>query len=363
MTNLSAMKLTPALAFLVLASAGSAELLFYEPFAYPRGEDQLAASGAWRIDERALTSSWADIAPGSLGYTDAQGNTLRTRGEHVVLDAYEEATGTSNLRALDFSTVTSNTLWFSVLGQQIAGSNGRFFNLSFLGPDNMVQPSDSGTAKDEMFAIGLPSNQLPEYRWRVVDKALRTGWNSAISSADSRTLAFAVVKVELNVAAAAATPEVFDLERYTLWINPPLDVEPDPAQGLSFVSTSTDAPDWPTVSDIRLGAGHIANGFDPAGAIFDEIRIATTWAEVMPHYLPEATITALERLGDGRMRVVWVPQVGRTDRVQWSADGGEWITFPDSARTGQLLQTSTEFTAPAFAPDAAAIFFRLSRDP
>jgi hypothetical protein len=334
----------------------SAAVHYYEPFSYPEGENALPGHGGYfAFVSGATTFASGDIAEGNLQYTDALGNTLRSLGNHAVIDTAEEGRRVDNRVGLNLSQVTGNVLWFSLVGRQIAGTGARFFNAGFYVPDNTVEPPDAGTALDEAFSIGMPSGQYPEQRWRVSSRATgTTGWSSAISGTSTLEPAFLVVRVELNF-------EGSDLERYTIWVNPILNTAPLEDNGFSVTSSYSDFAAWTDLSYLRLAAGESTAGNPASSWILDEIRIADTWQEVMP-YDPPFRITSIEPISAaGGCRLKWTASPGRLDVVEWSTDLVAWQPYPQSASLGTALTEFHTWNAPPPPPGAAAFYLRVNR--
>ncbi|MDB6071997.1 MAG: hypothetical protein JWL81_3168, partial [Verrucomicrobiales bacterium] len=320
---LNSLKLT----LLVLGAASArGELLYYEGFNYPVAEDGLKYQGGFAANPDPASGVDADIAPGSLRYMDASGNVLPASGNHALVDAHEERATVSNIAPVfrpPAPQPAGNVIWISLLGQQVAGSTVRFFNFSLRAPDDTLQPPDGDTNMDEIVAIGMPSGAAAQ-RWHVWDRS--TGgnlWTPAITQTPSTTLSLALARVELNAVNG-------DLERYTLWMNPPLGKAPDEAEGIAMVSQQSDFAAWSDLEQIRLAAGQ--NPAASTGWTVDEIRIADSWQEALPWQSLTATVETAPQPA-GALQVRWISAPGFTDEVEWSTDLEHWFSYPNSVRT------------------------------
>ncbi|MEI6537283.1 MAG: hypothetical protein WCN98_18215, partial [Verrucomicrobiaceae bacterium] len=250
------MKFVVVSLLILLIRAGSAGLIVpWESFGYLPGEDALSGGLGGFATTSPATSANTDIVAGSLRYTDSAGNSLVTADNSALVDGADETATVSNIKPISLSAVAGNTLWLSFVGQQTAGTNARFFNLGLRGPDNTIQPPDSNNTSDEILAIGMPTassaetSPTPPQQWRIWDRTTGgAGWNYSISNTPTTQVSFLLVKIELNA--------VDTRERYTLWVNPRLDLAPDPAEGFSFVSTDSDFAAWINITELRLGAGN-----------------------------------------------------------------------------------------------------------
>ena len=335
--------LTRLLACICLVSAPlRADLLHYEPFDYPAGEDALDGNGGFVAR---VAGAVADIVTGSLPYTDTLGNRLVTRGGHVLLDSDEEGAQVDERAPVNLAAANGATIWVSVIGRQTAGTNARFLNVGFYAPDNTVLPADSGTSADEVFTLGMGSNLLPEQRWRLQSRATgtSTGFVSAASPVPTTQQTFLLARIALN---AEGT-----LERYTFWVNPLLDRQPPEDAGLTFLSTNSDIDSWADIITLRFAAGE-AQGANPASAaVFDELRVGDSWADVMPS-LPPLALTHFSRDPvTGVVSLRWFVEPEVQDVVEWSPDLASWLPYPESLRTGGLTRTEASFSvAPAAGP-------------
>lgn len=305
----------------------------WESFDYSEGEDALSGKGGFLANG----TNNADIEFLSLTYTDAVGNTLVTKGRSALLDGPDETGTVAHSRVLSLEDVASDTVWLSFVGKQTSGGEMRSFGISLRAEDNALWPRDSNNSKDEIIAVGIPSKDVPgntspaSQQWRIWDRGTAgPGWNYNISPNSTTEASFLVLKIELN-ALAPTIPSHGRRERYTLWVNPPLDREPDPAQGFSFDSTDSDFEFWAEINELRIAAVNTTAAGPSPGFQLDDIRIAETAAEVMP-YVP-FTITNVAISGGGGLDLTWPAMPGHTEVIQWSENLIDWFNYPASQRT------------------------------
>ena len=75
------------------------------------------------------SDSGADISAEGMSYTAPDGAVLLTSGRAALMDAAEEHSIVRHITLLQIPNGPEKELWISLLAQQTAGSNGRFFNL------------------------------------------------------------------------------------------------------------------------------------------------------------------------------------------------------------------------------------------
>lgn len=335
--------LTFTLLLAQLSHAGMA--VQWESFDYSEGEDVLDGKGGFLANGTGNLDG--DIELNSLTYTDSAGNTLVTKGRSAKMDAYQESGSVANSRVLSLEDVQGDTLWISFVGKQVGGDEIRSFGFSLRADDNTLWPLDGNTTKDEIIAIGIPSgdisgnNSPAVQQWRIWDRGTAgPGWNYALSPNSTTESSLLLLKIELN-AIPATIPSHGRRERYTLWVNPRLDQTPNPAQGFSFDSTDSDFAVWAELNELRLSSLN-TNG-SVSGFQLDDIRIAETAAEVMPH-VPFA-ITNVAISGGGGLDLTWPALPGHTEVIQWSENMTDWFDYPESQRTNpdSLSLNSTLF--------------------
>jgi hypothetical protein len=95
----------------------------------------------------------------------------------------------------------------------------------------------------------------------------------------------------------------------------------------------------------------------------DEVRIGDTWADVMPHE-PAFKVQSVARLPDGSVQLQWNSRTDRTDVVEYSLDGQNWIPIPGSARLGPVEEVTHSYTAvpPPEAIAAQKFILRVRRE-
>lgn len=327
------------LAFLPAGGVVRAGLLYYEPFDYPVAEDGLKYNGGFAANPDPASGVDADIEAENLRYMDAHGLVLVSRGQHALIDTYEERTTVSNIAPvfrLPAQQPAGNQIWISFIGQQVAGTTARFFNLGLRAPDDTIQPPDGDTNMDEILALGMPSGAAAQV-WHVWDRS--TGgnlWASAPSTFPSTQSSFIVARIELNAV------EGFK-ERYTFWVNPLLDRAPVDSEGFSIVSNASDFNAWSDLEQIRLAAGYTAGA--ASGWQVDEIRIADTVLEVMP-FIPLRFDSLTINPHTGTLKVEWAPASGYVETVEWSPDLMQWFSIPQPPIFPLSPRAAFEWTPP-----------------
>jgi hypothetical protein len=327
----------------------TAGLLYYEGFAYPAAEDGLKYQGGFAANPDPLAGVDADISEGSLRYMDSTGKVLPATGNHALIDTHEERATVSNIAPVfrqPGQLPSGGELWISFLGQQVAGTTLRFFNFSLRGPDNTLEPADSDTNMDEIFAIGMPSG-ADEQLWRLWDRSTGANlWTSAISTTPSTQLSLVLARIELNAVDGI-------LERYTLWVNPPLGQAPVESEGFSVVSNDSDFSQWNDLEQVRLAAGH--NAGNPSAWVVDEIRMADTWQEALPYIPLDVTVAAPAPASPAQLR--WTTAPDYTESPEWSPNLLEWfpLTNPITLSGTGLATCELAF------PPAGNRYFRVRR--
>ncbi len=250
-----------------------AGLIFEESFDYPPGENGMSLAPGYGPQES--TDSSADISAEGMSYAAPDGAVLLTSGRAALLDAAEEHSIVRHITLLQIPNSPEKELWISLLAQQTAGNNGRFFNLSFRAPDNVYQPYDPDTNDDEILAIGMRSRLSPQV-WQIWDRGSSGEFSkAAVSDQPTTRPSFLLVRMDRN---AEGTKE-----RATLWINPPLASPPAETTGFSFTSHASDLTAWSDLKVLRLGAGQKELDAPGTSWLVDEIRIGWTHAAVTPH--------------------------------------------------------------------------------
>lgn len=328
---------------------GSCELLFYEGFNYAVGEDNLTIQGGWTGSGNA-----GDIENYSLNWSDGQGNALLTTGNSCVLDGSGGGSSLSNTRPANFNALVdtdSTERWISFVGRQAAGTAGRFFNVALWAPDNTIRPFDSGSAMDEVLALGMPSGQPEGQYWRIWDRATGgAGWRFAVSPVPTSGQSFVVGRIQLN---ASGT-----LERFSIWVNPRLDRTPDDAEGAHFLSSDSDIQGWAELTTVRLGAGAVSGGQPASDFMVDEVRIGTRFADVSPH-IPAPQLLGFLRTPDGASTLQWTALPGFADTLEYSENLTSWQAIQDYA-TPRITAETLQFT---HQPAGNSGYYRIKRRP
>ena len=207
-------------------------------------------SGSW-------TGNAAVRGGGSLAYTDTQGNQLVTAGNRV-------------------QTAPDTVFSYRALEGPLLTTNRRQVYLSFLMDDYDVGNRWSGISlyhgNTELFFMGKPGN--------TPDVGVEVPGGSLIVSHDSFSdpLLFVVVLQLVNNATAAQA---------LFFLNPDLDA---PMPNTSAFVGLTNWSDY-TIDRIRI-AGE-------TGVVFDELRMGTTYGDVVPFTTPVPEPTTLFLLGSG----------------------------------------------------------------
>jgi hypothetical protein len=347
----------PALLASTLVAA--AEPYFYESFDYALGEDALTAAPLWETVR--FPGSEADVLAGSLSYRDSEDRELLTAGAKVLVDTAEEEKEVRHRAPLDLSSHQGPAVWVSLLGQQTAGDARRFINLSFMVPDDVVQPPDSNKDEEEAFALGTSSSENPS-GWSLYNRASNNGRRVALSAVPTSQTSLLLGRIELNHLGS-------EVERYTFWINPPLGTVPAEADGLSFTSANTageeasDFAEWAELTGMRIGAGVLLGASPAASWLVDEIRVGAGWADVLPWSGPLELLSPLPAPGPDGFEMVWRPSPGRTDIVEVSTDMLTWTSHETSRHTGQPGELSARFKVPAPPAGTPSFYARVRRQP
>ena len=257
------------LAGLLAIPSAPAAVIAYDGFDYPAAENGLnSASGG-----EGWANSWSavdnDTRASGLGYSSG-GNRLITSGGAAQLDV---ANGGSFRSFTPAYATAAGTYWISFVSQIPNGSS--YAGLSLFNSSNQ-----------EMLFLGDPSGGTT---WGMETHGVNAG--RLTSGLGVNTLAYIVARVDFNVSG--------DTDNVRLWINPALDAQPlDSAATAADLDVSLNGSgNAMTFDRIRLQQGTSGDN-----AIFDEIRIGTTWADVSPYEaspiaVPEPGTPALFILG------------------------------------------------------------------
>lgn len=251
-----------------------AGLYFYEPFDLPPGVEALAGKRGFSASP--LKARNADILSNSLQYTDSAGNKLVTMGNSALLDGTKSSNSVSQLAPIDLTRVVGNTLWISFVGQQTAGTGGRFFNVSLRAPKNTIEQNSNHGADDEVAIFGRQSNQ-PDMFWQLWDRGTDQPLSSEKTSpVPSTELSFILGRVIVNVDGTKN-------ERCSMWVNPRLDVDPVEAEGMHFNSMASNFESFAQINRVRIGAGAVQKQSPGTAFAVDEIRVSERREDVCPY--------------------------------------------------------------------------------
>ena len=270
--------------------------LSYEGFDYAAGVDLSGQNGGfgwiteWGGNSGGVTvpgNTPGDTAQeGSLTYVDANGNQLVTTGNSAL---YSGETGTSQ-PFRDFALtgegrgLDGTTTWISLLIQRdgatvdAANPYPRGANIAFF---------DGGS---ERFGIGNPSGSPDNFI--AITHGGSTG-DRRPSSTPFNELSFAVLRID----------HLAGNDNAYLFINPPLDQEPD-------ISTA-DAQDIGgfdfTFNRVRPFSGNTDTGNNRPFALLymDELRIGETYAQVTPYTQGGDDIVLSISKADGQVTIQW----------------------------------------------------------
>jgi sialate O-acetylesterase len=223
----------------------SAGLIAYEGFDLAEGENALvgtsggAASTGW---SGIWTNTTVDVAAGlSYGSLVVTGGAARLDGA-----------GSGAFRALA-TPFNTGTVWIGVLG---------------------VVTSGASYAGVSLF------NNFNNERVFLGDTSVGTGWGfhptglgpAYMSGSNVADVAFLVLRIDWNVGAT-------NNEQVFFWVNPALDVEP------SVTNTAVAIPELnlnPAGGGELLGRVRLQQGGSGDNAVFDELRVGRSWADVAP---------------------------------------------------------------------------------
>jgi hypothetical protein len=217
----------------------------------------------------------AIIVPGSLDYTDSAKNRLITTGNAAFADARQSSGIVSNVAPIVLSSVKGSTLWISFVGRQTDGVNSRFINVSLRGPRNTLELPGTLGNEDEIMILGRQSTPGHDF-WEIWDRgSSATTMENAASHVPATEQSFLLGRMEINVDGGTR-------ERFTLWVNPRLDVPPPEDKGFQFLSKVSNIQRISQIDRVRIGAGAALEGQPAAAWVVDEIRVGETREAVCP---------------------------------------------------------------------------------
>lgn len=256
---------------LVAASDTHAALIAYEGFNYTANQTLGGQNGGsgWTSDWKGDAALNTDTISGGTVNVTSPGSTYT--GLQVSGNAATVTPTTGTTRAYrSFDSVNSGTVYVSALMDK-TNSGTRFLGLSFYDGAN------------ENFFMGLNTGQST---WNT---GLVPGLAPPSTFTDTGVPTWLVMRMDFNAVGVGSA-----YERVRLYVNPtPGGLEPGTASADSLnYNTSTDIPQ---IDRIHIGAGFTsvipAGTFTTTTGTFDELRIGTTWADVV--VIPEPSTWAL----------------------------------------------------------------------
>jgi MYXO-CTERM domain-containing protein len=271
MSMRKAMAVLIALGLLLAASPGYAGVIAIDSFDYGAGElkDENGGSG-WK-DKWSGDDALSVVVPGALSYADSLGNTLVTHGGHV------RSTSTSTKKAeRDLSNTwgsNGTTVWIGMLIEGAAGTRQTNLGLA------------------DKFFVGQGGNSNTHANWTVYDQD-GLAFNSGVAAGNNQD--FLVAQIDFKSGNETAW----------LWINPDLDATPVKSAA-SNGSSGSSVKEF-TFDKVELYFNQSNDGF------IDELRLATTFAEVAPYAAPmnDSAIATSASQAFGRMMLGQTPTSG-----------------------------------------------------
>lgn len=274
-----------------LATSTRAGLLAYEPFDYTAGSALTGQTGGFGFSDAWSTSAGTAIiqAPG-MNYPG-----LPTLGGTLYIEGTAGASPNGSVAI--FRTLASprgddgTTTWISFLHIRTGQKSGTFGpdgGPSYLRPVNFSLFNSTLASGQERLAIGEGTRNtgatLPDTDvWGLVE---RGGVNNPLTSWTTAPLdveSWAVVRIDHGAD---------NLDTAWLWVNPGTDSEPSIATAMATM-TGIDL----AFNRIRPFAGNPTTQSENIGAqgLMDEIRIGTTWADML--LVPEPSSLSLLAVG------------------------------------------------------------------
>lgn len=241
----------------LLAGRAGADLIAYEGFDLSQGENALggaagATSSGW---SGSWTATTVDVSPG-LAY-----GALTTVEGAARLDA------ANNGAFRNFATaITGGTTWVSFIG--VVSNTASYAGFSIF----------NGFGNERIF-VGDTSGGG---NWGFQSPGLTPAFASGVSATNVSLL---VLRVDWNAG-------VTNNEHVYLWVNPALGVEPDLLTADISLTTANLNPAGSSEVMTRV---RIQQGGSSDNAVVDEIRLGTTWSDVL--VVPEPGAAALMLVG------------------------------------------------------------------
>lgn len=247
-----------------------AELLAYEGFDYPEAAEIVGQTGGFGFTEgwKALKRNKEDVAPQVSVATPGETFT----GLAVVGNKAKLAPETVDARlirtlATPLDTAVTPTLYLSCLAQNTT-EGSRYVGVQLYGGENGYL---------ELFFLGQNSNN-PCWAASILTIENKSGIWCGVRKSSSRDLAFLVARLDFNV----RSPEGKQTARLRFYINPlPDQPEPGFATMDSFELDPSRVMTLPDVKRLGFAAGYDVSQSPQTVGIIDEIRLGTTWADVV----------------------------------------------------------------------------------
>jgi len=263
-----------------MAQSASAELLVYEPFDYPLGEQLIGKNGG-----TGFTSAWRDetiagAATIQAGLTfpglPVAGNSVLMSGATGVLQIFRNHV---NVEGAD-----GTTTWLSYIGQRLGPIQDppnnpdnpypRGVNISFYN-------TELGAPARERFAIG-GSTDGPSNNWAFIGQGQVANFLPATNPPapyGGAPPAFVVVRIDHHGPPNTDGPG--NLDDAYLFINPDPGFEPPTSVANAMrLGTEPNAFDYSGLDYLRPFIGNTSGGRPYGELLWDELRIGTTYSDV-----------------------------------------------------------------------------------
>jgi hypothetical protein len=384
-------------------SAALADVIAYEGFDYPPGilngkAGGTGFTGAWFSEQdAALTADRTNIVADGLTYTDAHGNRLVVTGGRAVssggpvtvdgvdvlatgaANPYREVVDPAEIEAIGWQP---GTTWWSFLGRRLqphATLDENVIRASGVQIHDTIATSLLGISPSERLAAGKgttgPGGGVPEvrYNWGMLHSAAVA--NQVDSDVPITETAFIVLRIDHLGTTDPLDPSTSMPDNAYLWVNPPLNEEPQIAEAdAEFIGTTE-----MSISRARIFVGG-TNAVGPwAEFTWDEYRLGTTHQDVMPFTAaPPAGLVGdynNDKSVDAADFVVWrnsentmttLPNdpvggvIGPSQYNNWRANFGA-NSAGSSAGVGAAIPEPASVTLGVFAVVALSVFRRPAR--
>jgi PEP-CTERM motif len=253
------------------ASLAYADLLVYEGFDYAPG------SLAGQNGGFGFASAWTagEIVAGSLSYTDGNSNGLPTSGNRALISGTSGSLSSYRDLSRNYGADTNfgpGTYWASFIGERLEPhatldeNSARSYGFQL--------HNGTGTSGDERLSAGSVTNTPPGVptTWSFFSDG--SGALLAPTTAPMHDLSFVVMQI--NIADAT---DGNNSDSAAMWVNPNLD-EALGAPDAELASGAGNNFDY-LFERIRLWAGNTSGGNPYAEWTIDEIRIGTTFEDVI----------------------------------------------------------------------------------